>query len=60
MISRVDRRSYAFLEAYYFFEGKGMWPNAGGWQDQPGILLQAFQVIERERRKIAQDEDKHE
>jgi len=35
-----------------------MFPNPGGWQDQPDKLLQAINLIESERRRIMREEEK--
>jgi len=58
LLERVHVSSFKYLEAFYYFDVKNMFPNAGGWQDQPEKLLKAFNVIESERRKIRADEEK--
>lgn len=57
LIEKITKKSGHYLEAFYFFDAKGLFPNPGGWQSQPAALLQAIQIIESERRKIAEEED---
>lgn len=58
LFERITRQSYDYLESYYYFDVKNMFPNPGGWQDQPHKFLQAMNVIEAERRRISREEDK--
>jgi len=57
LIEKITKKSGQYLEAFYFFDAKGLFPNAGGWQSQPAKLLQAIQIIESERRKVVEEED---
>ena len=57
LIEKIKKQSFDYLEAFYFFDAKGLFPNAGGWQDQPAKLLQAIHIIESERRRIAEEEE---
>jgi len=47
----VTRQSADFIRAFNFYE-RGYLPNTGGWLDQPAKLLDAFEVIARELKKI--------
>jgi hypothetical protein len=60
LVEKITKQSFSYLEAYYFFDAKNMFPNPGGWQDQPDKLLQAINLIESERRRISQEEQKDE
>jgi len=47
----VTRQSADFIRAFNFY-GLGVLPNPGGWLDQPAKMLDAFEVIGKEIRKI--------
>ena len=47
----VTRKSANFLRAFNFYE-RGYLPNPGGWIHQSAKMLDAFEVIEKERRAI--------
>jgi hypothetical protein len=47
----VTRESANFLRAFNFCE-RGFLPNPGGWMEQPAKMLDAFDVIEKELKKI--------
>ena len=47
----VTRKSANFLRAFNFYE-RGYLPNPGAWLEQPAKMLEAFEVIEKERRAI--------
>lgn len=47
----VTRQSANFLRAFNFYE-RGYLPNQGGWIEQSAKMLDAFEVIEKERRSI--------
>lgn len=47
----VTRQSADFIRAFNFYE-RGYLPNTGAWLDQPAKMLDAFEVIARETRKI--------
>ena len=47
----VTRQSADFIRAFNFYE-RGYLPNPGGWIEQSAKLLDAFEVIEKELKKI--------
>lgn len=55
-MERISRESFAFLEAYYYFDAMQMFPNPGQWLDQPVRLLKAFRIIVAERRRVEEEE----
>jgi len=50
----VTRASADFIRAFNFYE-LGYLPNAGGWLDQPAKMLDAFEVITKELKKIEEE-----
>lgn len=57
-LEMISQSSAAFLDAYYYYDDKNMWPNPGCFIEQPVKLLKAFNVISAERAKIKREEDK--
>lgn len=47
----VTRQSANFLKAFNFYE-RGYLPNPGAWLEQSAKMLDAFEVIEKERRAM--------
>jgi len=47
----VTRQSADFIRAFNFYE-LGFLPNAGGWLEQPAKMLDAFEVISKELKKM--------
>jgi hypothetical protein len=56
LIEKITQQSFVYLEAYYFYDAKGMFPNPGGWLEQPAKLLQVFRLIDGERGRIEEEE----
>jgi len=47
----VTRQSADFIRAFNFYE-RGYLPNIGGWLEQPAKMLDAFEIIAKELKKI--------
>ena len=53
----VTRESADFIRAFNFYE-LGYLPNTGGWLDQPAKMLDAFEVITKELKKIEDEKSR--
>lgn len=48
----------SYMEAYYALDRFGIWPRAGGLEDQDAAFVDAVRLIDAERGMIKQGEDR--
>jgi hypothetical protein len=53
----ITARSIELIRAFVYYKA-GYLPNPGGWMDQPVKLVDTFEIIDSEVRKIQQEKEK--